>query len=345
MPAGADTVRPVSAATAALDVVAFGSAIVDVLTHCHDDLIATHGLVKGTMALVDAERSEAIYASMGPGVEVSGGSAANTAAGVASLGGRAAFVGKVADDEMGRIFAHDLRATGVAYTTPPAARADGLGTARSLILVTPDAERTMNTFLGVAGDLAAGDVDEALVASAAVTYLEGYLVGVPSAEGALRRAADVAHRTGRLVALTLSDPLLVASQRDAFLAALGDVDVLLANEAEARALTGEDDLDAAIGALSRSCPVVAVTRSEHGAVVTDGKETAAVPAMPVHQVVDTTGAGDLFAAGFLRGLTAGLPLPDCARLGCLAAAEVISHVGARPQTSLAELAAAAGLLP
>jgi sugar/nucleoside kinase (ribokinase family) len=329
---------------ATMDVVALGSAIVDVLSHCDDDFVVAHGLVKGTMALVDAERAEAIYASMGPGVEMSGGSAANTAAGVASLGGRAAFVGKVADDQMGRIFAHDLRATGVAYTTPPAPAADGPGTARCLILVTPDAQRTMNTFLGVAGELGADDVDEALVASAAIAYVEGYLVGLPSAEDALGRAVKAAHGAGRRVALTLSDPVWVAHRRDDFLALLGDVDVLVANEAEAQALTGEQDLDAVLAALSRSCPVVAVTRSEHGAVVTDGQETAAVPAAAVQQVVDTTGAGDLFAAGFLRGLTAGLPLPDCARLGCLAAGEVISHVGARPQTSLAELAAAAGLL-
>jgi sugar/nucleoside kinase (ribokinase family) len=329
---------------ATIDVVALGSAIVDVLSHCDDDFVAAHGLVKGTMALVDAGRAGALYASMGPGVEMSGGSAANTAAGVASLGGRAAFVGKVADDQMGRIFAHDLRAAGVAYTTPPAP-SDGPGTATCLILVTPDAQRTMNTFLGVAGELGADDVDEALVASAAIAYLEGYLVGLPSAEDALARAVKAARGAGRRVALTLSDPVWVAHRRDDFLALLGDVDVLVANEAEAQALTGEHDLDAVLAALSRSCPVVAVTRSEHGAVVTDGQETAAVPAAPVHQVVDTTGAGDLFAAGFLRGLVAGLALPDCARLGCLAAGEVVSHVGARPQTSLAELAAAAGLLP
>jgi sugar/nucleoside kinase (ribokinase family) len=335
----------VDLAPATLDVVALGSAIVDVLSHCDDDFVAGHGLVKGTMALVDAERAEAVYASMGPGVEVSGGSAANTAAGVASLGGRAAFVGKVADDEMGRIFSHDLRATGVAYTTPPAPVSNGRGTARCLILVTPDAQRTMNTFLGVAGELGAGDVDEALVGSAAVVYVEGYLVGLPSAEGALRRAVKAAHAAGRRVALTLSDPVWVAERREEFLALLADVDVVLANEAEARALTGQEDIDAALALLSRACPVVAVTRSEQGAVVTDGRETAAVPAAPVPQVVDTTGAGDLFAAGFLRGLTAGLPLSGCARLGCLAAAEVISHVGARPQTSLADLATAAGLLP
>jgi sugar/nucleoside kinase (ribokinase family) len=334
----------VDPAPATLDVVAFGHAIVDVLAACEDGFIAAHGLVKGTMVLVDAEQSAAIYASMGAGIEMSGGSAANTAAGVASLGGAAAFVGKVADDELGRIFAHDLRATGVAYTTPPTA-ADGQGTARSLVLVTPDAERTMNTFLGVAGELSEADVDEGLVGTARITYVEGYLVGLPSAEGALRKAMAAAHAAGRQVALSLSDPLWVAHQRDAMLGLLPDVDVLLANESEAVELTGAASLAAAVEELTRSCPVVAVTRGAAGVLVADRKETAAVPAAPVEAVVDTTGAGDLFAAGFLRGLTAGLPLPDCARLGGLAAAEVISHIGARPQTSLQQLAARAGLLP
>lgn len=329
---------------ARFELLAVGHAIVDVISHCDDDLIVRHGLQKGTMSLVDGERAEAIYASMGPGVEVSGGSAANTAAGVASLGGRSTFVGKVADDELGHIFTHDLRAAGVAYWTPPAA-ASGLATARSLILVTPDAERTMNTFLGVAGDLDPADLDESLVASAAITYLEGYLAGLPSAEAALTRAAGAAHRAGRLVALTLSDPAWAALHKDAFLALLSDVDILLANEAEVAEVTGEDDLDTGMATLAATCPVVAVTRGAKGAVATDGKEAVAIGADPVEHVVDTTGAGDLFAAGFLFGLARQLPLESAARLGALAAAEIISHVGARPQTSLRTLAQDAGLLP
>jgi sugar/nucleoside kinase (ribokinase family) len=324
-----------------LDVVTVGSAIVDVLAHVDDALVATHGLAKGTMTLVDLARSAAIYESMPPGVEVSGGSAANTAAGVASLGGAAAFVGKVRDDALGDIFAHDLRSTGVVYTTPPGT--SGPPTARSLILVTPDAERTMNTYLGVAGELAAGDVDEALVASARITYVEGYLVGLPSAEGALTAAAGAAHRAGRRVALTLSDPFWVQLQRDAFTELLPSVDVLLGNESEALEMTGETDVEAALMALTKTCPVVALTRGAAGAVASDGKDTVSVPAEPVTSVKDTTGAGDLFAAGFLLGLARERPLADCLRLGALAAAEVISHTGARPQTSLAALAAARGL--
>jgi sugar/nucleoside kinase (ribokinase family) len=278
---------------------------------------------------------------MPAGVEVSGGSAANTAAGVASLGGTAGFIGKVRDDALGEIFTHDLRSTGVVYTTPPGT--SGPPTARSLILVTPDAERTMNTYLGVAGELGAGDVDEALVASARITYVEGYLVGLPSAEEALAAAVDVAHRAGRRVALTLSDPFWVGLQRDAFTALLPRVDVLLGNEAEALEMTGEADLEAALRTLAKTCPVVALTRGAAGAVASGGDETTSVAAEPVAAVEDTTGAGDLFAAGFLLGLARGRTLTDCLQLGAMAAAEVISHIGARPQTSLAALAAAKGL--
>jgi len=324
-----------------LDVVTVGHAIVDVLAHCDDALVAAHGLAKGTMTLVDLERSAAVYQSMPAGIEVSGGSAANTAAGVASLGGRAAFVGKVRDDELGEIFTHDLRSTGVVYSTPPGT--SGPPTARCLILVTPDAERTMNTYLGVAGELTAGDIDAALVASARITYVEGYLVGLPSAEGALEAAVDAAHRAGRRVALTLSDPSWVALQRDAFTALLPRVDILLGNESEALEITGEATLDAALAALAKTAGVVAVTRGAQGAVASEGTDTVSVAAEPVAHLDDTTGAGDLFAAGFLLGLARERPLGDCLRLGALAAAEVISHTGARPQTSLAALAAAQGL--
>jgi sugar/nucleoside kinase (ribokinase family) len=325
----------------ALDVVTVGSAIVDVLAHCDDALVASHGLVKGTMVLVDHDQSAALYETMPAGIEVSGGSAANTAAGVASLGGAVGFVGKVRDDALGEIFTHDLRSTGVVYTTPPGT--SGPPTARCLVLVTPDAERTMSTYLGTAGELSAADVDPVLVGSAAITYVEGYLVGLPSAEGALTAAVEAAHAAGRRVALTLSDPAWVAFQRDAFKALLPDVDILLGNESEALELTGEDDLETALRALNKTCPIVALTRGGAGAIASDGDEIVSVPAERVAKVEDTTGAGDLFAAGFLLGLARERPLEDCLRLGAVAAAEVISHIGARPQTSLAELASAQGL--
>jgi sugar/nucleoside kinase (ribokinase family) len=326
------------------DVLTLGHAIVDVLSHCDDDLITQVGLVKGSMSLIDGEQATRIYGAMGPGIEVSGGSAANTAAGVASLGGRAAFVGKVRDDELGQIFTHDLRAAGVAFDTTAAPGGASPDTARCLVLVTPDAQRTMGTHLGVAGELSAADVDAEMVAASAIVYLEGYLVGLPSAEAALAATAKYAHEAGRKVALTLSDPYWVEAQRDAFAALLADVDILLANEDEACALTGTTDAEDALPALAGTCSVVAITRSERGALITDGTDVVPVPAHPVEAVVDTTGAGDLFASGFLLGLARGLPLETCGRLGALAAAEVISHLGARPQESLAELARRSGLL-
>jgi sugar/nucleoside kinase (ribokinase family) len=326
----------------ALDVVTVGSAIVDVLTHVGDELVTANGLVKGTMVLVDHDRSAALYGTMPPGIEVSGGSAANTAAGVASLGGAVAFIGKVRDDALGEIFTHDLRSTGVVYDVP--AGTSGPPTARCLILVTPDAERTMSTYLGTAGELSAADVDPGLIGSARITYVEGYLVGLPSAEGALAAAVKAAHAAGRKVALTLSDPIWVDLQRDAFKALLPDVDILLGNETEALGLTGEPTLDGAVATLTKSVPVVALTQGPKGAIASDGKETVSVAAEPVDKVVDTTGAGDLFAAGFLLGLARTRPLGDCLRLGALAAGEVISHMGARPQTSLAALAADRGVV-
>jgi sugar/nucleoside kinase (ribokinase family) len=312
-----------------------GNAIVDVLVHCQDALLDKVGLAKGTMSLVDAQRAADIYAAIGPGVEVSGGSAANTATGIASLGGLAAFVGKVADDELGEIFTHDLRATGVVYETPPIT--GGPPTARCLVLVTPDAQRTMATHLGVAGELAAGDVERDLVEQSRITFVEGYLVGLPSAESALRTAFQAARASGGRVALTLSDPTWVGAQRAAFSALLPDVDILLANEHEACELADEPDAETAMRVLRRSCSVVAVTRSEHGALVADQTGTFEIPAQPAERVVDTTGAGDLFAAGFLFGLAHELPVVDSARLGATAAAEVIGHLGARPEVSLADL--------
>ena len=321
-----------------LDVVAVGSAIVDVLAGAEDRDLAALGLVKGTMALVDAERSDALYAAMGPAVEVSGGSAANTAAGVASFGGAAAFVGKVRDDQFGAVFTHDIRAVGVRFTTPPAV--EGPATARCLVLVTPDAQRTMTTYLGAATGLAPDDIDDDLVARARFTYVEGYLWDPPEAIGALRRAMGVAHGAGRAVALSLSDPFCVDRHRHEFLGLVDDeVDVLFANEAEIVSLLETGSFDQAVAEVGERCPLAVLTRGPLGSVVVSGSSVLDVPATPVPEVVDTTGAGDLYAAGFLYGLSRGADLERCARLGSLAAAEVISHVGARPEVPLAGLAA------
>ncbi|MDQ3680100.1 MAG: adenosine kinase [Actinomycetota bacterium] len=320
-----------------LDVVAIGHAIVDVLTHADDEILEDLQLAKGAMALIDAHQAESLYAAMGPAIEVSGGSAANTAAGIASFGGAVAFVGKVRQDELGAVFTHDIQAEGVVYTTPPAH--EGPATARCLVLVTPDAQRTMSTYLGAAAGLSPDDLDDDVIASAQITYLEGYLWDPPDAIAALRRAMDVAHAAGRRVAFSLSDPFCVERHRYEFRDLVdGEVDVLFANEAEVVSLTGAGSLDEAVEALAGHCDLAAVTRGPQGSVVLEGGSATEVPAMPVDEVVDTTGAGDLYAAGFLYGLTHGAEPETCASLGGLAAAEVISHVGARPQVSLAELA-------
>lgn len=326
------------------DVLAVGNAIVDVLAHADDAFLDDHGMVKGSMALVDDAVAHALYDDMGPAVEISGGSAANTAAGIASLGGRAAFVGKIADDQLGEVFAHDIRAAGVAFEAL-APLAGGPSTARCLILVTPDAQRTMNTYLGASALISPADVDSDEVAAAAVTYCEGYLWDQPDAKAAIVAAMDAARAAGRKVAFTLSDSFCVDRHRAEFLElAEGKVDVLFANEAEICSLYEVDDFDAAAERVAGHVAIACLTRSEKGSeVITDAGERIAVPAAPVDAVVDTTGAGDLYAAGFLYGLTGGRDLETCARLGALAAAEVISHVGARPETSLAELAADAGL--
>ncbi|BBK35260.1 adenosine kinase [Allostella sp. ATCC 35155] len=318
------------------DVVGIGNAIVDVLAHADDAFLEREGLAKGTMALIDAERADALYGRMGPGIEVSGGSAANTLAGVASLGGRAAYFGKVRDDELGRIFAHDIRATGVHFPTAPAT--SGPGTARCLILVTPDAQRTMSTYLGACVDLGPEDVDEDTVAASAVTYLEGYLFDPPRAREAFVKAAEIARRNGRRVALSLSDPFCVDRHRDALrLFAREHVDILFANEVEILSLTGADDFQGALDMIRGTVPIAALTRSAAGSAVATADAVHEVAAAPVARVADTTGAGDLYAAGFLFGLTAGRDLATCARLGSIAAAEVISHFGARPETPLASL--------
>ena len=328
---------PTDTADPSVDVLTIGNAIVDVLTHADDALVVELGMEKGSMALVDAERSALIYERMGPAIEASGGSAANTAAGVASLGGTAVFVGKVADDQLGTVFTHDLRANGVRFEIRPAS--GSVPTARSLILVTPDAQRTMNTFLGVAAEISADDVDETIVAGAAVTFIEGYLCGVPATSAALDKAMKAATR----VALTLSDSLWVSHQRDTFLGLLPKVDLVFANEAEACALYGTDDVDVALQRLSAAVPTAVVTRGEKGSVVVNDGTRYDVPAHPVEHVVDTTGAGDLYAAGYLLGYIRGAEPDVCGRLGAAAAAEVISHFGARPQVSLAEFVASVGL--
>jgi len=322
---------------AELDVVGIGNALVDVLTHADDDFLRRHGLAKGTMQLVDETRARTLYAAMGPGVEVSGGSAANTIVGVASFGGRAHYVGKVCNDQLGDVFSHDLRSVGVGYATPVAT--DGPSTGRCLIVVTPDAQRTMSTYLGASTRLGPTDIDKRLIERAQILYLEGYLFDPPEAQEAFRLAADIAHAAGRKVALTLSDPFCVDRHREAFRELVErHVDILFANEAEIRALYEVPDFDGAAARVRGHCEVAALTRSERGSVIIAGKSVHVIEAERVATVVDTTGAGDLYSAGFMVGLSRGLPLPTCGRLGSLAAAEVISHVGARPMRSLAELA-------
>ena len=325
------------------DVLGIGNAIVDVIARAEDDFLVAQGMHKGTMALVDQARAEKIYQAMGPAVESSGGSAANTIVGVASFGGRAAFVGKVKDDELGRAFAHDIRAARVAFETKPAG--DGPSTARCYIMVTPDGERTMNTFLGAAQDLKPTDIDEAKVASAALVYLEGYLWDPPQAKEAFVKAAAIAHKAGRRVALTLSDAFCVDRYRAEFLALIrkGTVDIVFANEHELHSLYETADFNTAVKALRHDAKLAVITRSEKGCVVVTRKEVEAVQAMPIDRVVDVTGAGDLFAAGFLVGLARGKDNRTAARLGALAAAEVIQHIGARPAVSLKALAAENGL--
>jgi sugar/nucleoside kinase (ribokinase family) len=320
-----------------LDVLGIGNALVDVVSQADEATLSRQGLVKGTMHLVDEERARALYDAMGPGVEVSGGSAANTMVGVASFGGRAHYVGKVRDDQLGEVFGHDLRATGVGYDTPRAI--SGPATGRCLILVTPDAQRTMSTFLGASSRLGPADVDPSLVSRAKILYLEGYLFDPPEAQAAFRAAAAIAHGAGRKVALTLSDPFCVDRHRAAFLDLVQHhVDILFANEAEIRALYQVADFDAALRHVRGHCEIAALTRSAQGSVLVSDGRVHPVAAHPVNPVVDTTGAGDLYAAGVLYGVSRGLDLPACGTLGSLAAAEVIGHVGARPIVPLARLA-------
>jgi adenosine kinase len=326
------------------DVLGIGNAIVDVIARAEEDFLLTQGMRKGGMALIDEPRAQAIYDAMGPAVEMSGGSAANTIVGLSSLGARAAFIGKIKDDLLGRAYSHDIRAAGVSFATKPAVA--GPSTGRCYVLVTPDGERTMNTFLGAAQDLSPADIDAETVASSAVIYLEGYLWDPKNAKEAFLKAAKIAHEAGRKVALTLSDAFCVDRWREEFLQLMRShtVDLIFANEAELHSLYQTSDFNAAIAALRADIDVAVVTRSEKGCLVTGPDGVEAVPAFPVANVVDTTGAGDLFAAGFLSGLARGADDRTCGRLGALAAAEVIQHLGARPETSLKNLARENGLL-
>ncbi|MBI1980382.1 MAG: adenosine kinase [Methylocystis sp.] len=331
--------------TSSFDVLGIGNAIVDTIARADDDGLLQAGLRKGSMTLVEEARAAELYAAMGPTTVISGGSAANTMAGLASLGRAAGFVGKVKDDDAGREFAHDIRKAGVAFDTPFAA--DGAATARCLIFVTPDGQRTMNTFLGACQALAPNDIDEETVARAKVLYMEGYLWDPPGAKEAFLMAAKISRANGRKVALTLSDSFCVDRYRGEFLSLIRDrvVDVVFANESELHALYETGDFDTALAALRAEHGLLGVvTRSEKGCVVANGASAVVAPAFPVDEVVDTTGAGDLFAAGFLAGYTQDLPHERSAMLGALAAAEIISHVGARPQKDLLQLARDNGVL-
>jgi sugar/nucleoside kinase (ribokinase family) len=326
--------------TPTLDIVGIGNAIVDVIAHAEENFLTMHGLAKGTMTLIDEAQADRLYGEMGPAVEYSGGSVANSMAGAAALGARAAYIGKVRDDQLGTIFGHDIRAAGVAFGSRPAN--GGTSTARCFILVTPDAHRTMCTYLGACRELGPDDVDRDLVASAKVTYLEGYLWDDPGAKAAFRVAMDAARAAGRKVSLTLSDPFCVDRHRDDFLQLVEhDVDILFANEHEIVSLYQAADFDDALQHVRHHCEIAALTRSEKGSVIVANDEVHVVDAEPVAHVLDTTGAGDLYAAGFLWGYTQGKDLRACARAGGIAAAEIISHFGARSEDDLAALMAAA----
>ncbi len=325
-----------------LDLLGLGNAIVDVIAPSDDDFLIRHGLHKGAMQLIDEAAAEKLYAAMGQTTIVSGGSAANTIIGAAQLGCSTAFIGKVKADPLGDVFAHDIRSARVAFDSTPAK--DGAASARCLVLVTPDGQRTMNTFLGACQALCPADVDPALVAQAQITYLEGYLWDPAEAKQAFRKASDIARAADRRVALSLSDAFCVDRYRDEFLGLIraGKIDILFANESELHALYQTADFDTALAQVRGENILAVVTRSEKGSIVITREETHAVNAVPVEKVVDTTGAGDLFAAGFLTGLVKGKALPDCARLGALAAAEIIQHYGARPQADLRARAAESG---
>jgi sugar/nucleoside kinase (ribokinase family) len=328
---------------ATIDVAGIGNAIVDIIAHADESFLAREGLAKGSMTLIDAARADALYAKIGSAIESSGGSAGNTMAGIASLGGKGAYIGKVRDDLLGGVFRHDITAIGIRFETPPAS--EGPGTARCVVLVTGDGQRTMGTYLGVCVDLGPEDIDAAIVSAAQITYLEGYLFDPPRAKAAFRKAAQVAHQAGRQVALSLSDPFCVGRHRDDFIELVsGEIDILFANEAEICSLYETEDFDAAAAAVRGHVKIAALTRSAAGSVILTQDDAHYVAAARVERVIDTTGAGDLYASGVLFGLTRSLPLPTCGAIGSLCAAEIISHVGARPEAALDQLVASAGLV-
>ena len=322
---------------AKFDVLTIGNAIVDIISSTQDNFLVEEKIIKGAMNLIDAPRAEHLYSVMGPAIEASGGSAGNTAVGVASLGGNAAYIGKVCEDHLGAIFTHDIRAIGVSYDTIPLNKAPP--TARSFIFVTPDGERSMNTYLGACMELGPDDIEEDKIAGSQITYFEGYLWDPPRAKDAIRKAAEISHAHQRQTAITLSDPFCVDRFRDEFLELMrsGTVDIIFANEMEILSLYQTASLKTAIDAVRGDCTLAVITRSEKGSIAITREATVEVDAHPIDKLVDTTGAGDLYAAGFLYGLTHDFELLDCARLGGLAAAEVIQHVGPRPQVSLAQL--------
>lgn len=326
------------------DVLCIGNAIVDIIGQSDDAFLLREAVQKGGMTLIDEARAEHLYAAMGPATVTSGGSAGNTAAGIASFGGKVAYFGKVRNDELGRLFTHDIRSIGASFETPPSQ--SGAKTARCMIFVTPDGERSMNTFLGACTKLGPDDIDQATVEGAKVTYLEGYLWDPPAAKEAFRKASKIAHGAGRSVALTLSDSFCVDRYRDEFLDLMrtGVVDIVFANESELKALYATSDFDSAVAAVRNDVRLTVVTRSELGAIAVTREETVSAPAFPIEALVDTTGAGDLFAAGYLFGHTSGREKRDCLRLGALAAAEVITHVGPRPLVNLRQHAIDNGLL-
>lgn len=325
------------------DVLCIGNAIVDVLSTVEEDFLLRQTIVKGSMTLIDEGRAEHLFDAMGPATVISGGSAANTAVGIASLGARAAFIGKVRTDQVGHLFTHDLRATGVHFPTSPAE--SGPATARSFILVTPDGQRSMNTYLGACQGLGPADVEAAVVRASRITYLEGYLWDPPAAKAAFKVAAGIAHEAGRKVAITLSDSFCVGRYRDEFLDLIRTrtVDLVFSNEAELHALYQTEDFDAAVATIQAECDLTVVTRGAAGSLVVSRDSVEAISAAPITDLVDTTGAGDLFAAGFLAGYARGADHATCAKLGALAAAEVIQHLGARPSTRLDRLAEDNGL--
>ncbi|MEQ8482139.1 MAG: adenosine kinase [Hoeflea sp.] len=325
------------------DVLCIGNAIVDIIARCDESFLTDNNIIKGAMNLIDAERAELLYSRMGPAIEASGGSAGNTAAGIASFGSRAAYFGKVSEDQLGEIFTHDIRALGVHFDTRPLGGTPP--TARSMIFVTPDGERSMNTYLGACVELGPEDIEADVVAEAKVTYFEGYLWDPPRAKDAIRLCADIAHRNGREMSMTLSDPFCVDRYRGEFLDLMrsGTIDIVFANAEEAKSLYQTNNFEHAVAQIRKDCKLAAITRSEHGSVLIRGEERVDIDAIDIHEVVDTTGAGDLYAAGFLHGYANELPLETCGKLGSLAAGLVIKQVGPRPQLSLKDAARQAGL--